>query len=130
QKLEEHDGLVILASNLKDNIDSAFARRLQIVVHFPRPDLPQRCLLWRLALPPTAPVDPAVDFDVLARLDLTGAGIVDSARVAALLAADESSPTITSRHLVRAVARQFQREARLLTASDLGVYGHLLSERR
>lgn len=129
QRLEDHEGLVILASNLKDNIDAAFTRRLQVVIHFPRPEATLRLRIWKLALPSAAPVDAGIDFEALARLDLTGAGIVDAARTAALLAADEGL-TVTIRHIILGIARQYQREARLLTASELGPYGALLQETR
>jgi hypothetical protein len=126
QRLEQSRGLVILASNVKDQIDAAFIRRFQIVMHFPRPGLPERRRLWELAVPKAAPVDPGVDLEALARLDMTGAGIVTSARTAALLAADAGSATITMADMVRATARQFRREARLLTPSELGPHGSLL----
>ena len=122
------NGLVILASNLKDNIDSAFTRRLQIVIHFPRPELAERRRLWEIAFPKQAPVEAGIDFEALARLDLTGAGIVGAARTAALLAADAASETITIAHIVHAIARQYRREARLLTASELGPYAVFLQE--
>ncbi len=128
QKLEEHAGLLILASNLKDQIDSAFTRRFHIAVHFPRPAEPERRRIWQLAFPPAAPLDPEVDFEALSRLDLTGAGIVSIARTAALLAVDEGSPTISMTHLVQATARQYQRETRILAPAELGEWAGLLGE--
>ncbi|MFI6638406.1 ATP-binding protein [Streptomyces sp. NPDC050504] len=128
QRLEASDGLVILTSNLKDNIDPAFTRRFHFVVHFPRPAAAERRRLWRLAFPPQAPLGPDVDLDSLARLDMTGAGIAAAARTAALAAADGAGTTITMRHVVRGVARQFQREARLLRPAELGPHAHLLDD--
>jgi hypothetical protein len=126
QRLEDHPGLVILASNLRDQIDEAFVRRFHAILHFPRPAGEERARLWRLALPEQAPLDADVDLAALARLDLTGAGIMGTARTAALLAADEGAPAIGMRHLVHAARRQFQREARLLTGNDLGLYASML----
>ncbi|MEO3974840.1 ATP-binding protein [Streptomyces sp. CAU 1734] len=128
QRLEASDGLVILTSNLKDNIDPAFTRRFHFVVHFPRPAAPERRRLWRLAFPPEAPLAPDFDFDALSRLDMTGAGIAAAARTAALAAADGGSRAIGMRHAVRGVTRQFQREARLLRPSELGRYAELLGD--
>lgn len=128
QRLEASDGLVILTSNLKDNIDPAFTRRFHFVVHFPRPAAAERRRLWRLAFPPQAPLGPDVDLDALARLDMTGAAVAASARTAALAAADGGGTTITMRHVVRGVARQFQREARLLRPAELGPHAHLLDD--
>ncbi len=98
------------------------------MVHFPRPGAPERRRLWRLAFPEEAPLDADVDLDALCRLDMTGAGITAAARTAALAAADAGSTVIGMRHVVRGVARQFQREARLLRPSELGPHAHLLAD--
>jgi SpoVK/Ycf46/Vps4 family AAA+-type ATPase len=126
QRLESSTALVVLASNVKDLIDSAFVRRFQVVVHFPRPALPERRRVWQNAFPKSAPVSPDVDLEALANLDMTGAAIVSTARSAALLAADAGSPVVSMADVVRATARQFRREARVLTPSDLGSYKSLL----
>jgi hypothetical protein len=126
QRLEDYGGLVILASNLKDNIDLAFTRRFQVVLHFPRPQPGERARIWKIAFPPGAPLDEDVDLGVLSRLDLTGAGIMAAARTSALIAACEGSRTISKQHLVYAIARQYKREARVMMASELGPYAALL----
>ncbi len=128
QRLESSDGLIILTSNLKENIDPAFTRRFHFVVHFPRPSAAERRRLWLLAFPPEAPLAPDVDVDVLCRLDMTGAGITSAARTAALAAADARSAAIGMRHVVRGVSRQFQREARLFRPAELGRYAELLTD--
>ncbi|GAB3158829.1 ATP-binding protein [Amycolatopsis stemonae] len=128
QRLEASDGLIILTSNLKENIDPAFTRRFHFVVHFPRPGVPERRRLWELAFPPEAPLAADVDVDVLCRLDMTGAGITSAARTAALSAADAGSAAIAMRHVVRGVSRQFQREARLFRPAELGRYAELLTD--
>ncbi len=125
QRVEEHAGLVVLASNLKDNIDAAFTRRFQVTVHFPRPEPRERRRLWEIAFPPGAPLEAGLDLDVLARLDLTGAGITGAARTAALLAAAEGCEAISARHVAQALSRQYQREARVLIPSELGPYALL-----
>jgi AAA+ superfamily predicted ATPase len=127
QKLEDHSGLVILASNLRDEIDPAFLRRFHVILQFPRPGTEERARIWRVALPMEAPVGADVNLGALAKLDLTGAGIVGTARTAALLAADEGAGAIHMHHFVQAARRQFQREGRLLTNLDLGKYANLLS---
>ena len=128
QRLEVSDGLIILTSNLKENIDPAFTRRFHFVVHFPRPGLAERHLLWQLAFPPEAPLAADVDLEALCRLDMTGASITAAARTAALTAADNDSPAITMRHVVRGISRQFQREARLFRPSELGPYAGLVTD--
>jgi SpoVK/Ycf46/Vps4 family AAA+-type ATPase len=96
------------------------------VVHFPKPTASERLRIWKLAFPASAPLDTEIDFDALSQLDMTGAAIVGAARTAALLAADNEAPKITMPHVIRATARQFRREARVLTPVDLGQYGALL----
>ncbi len=121
QRLEEHAGVVILASNLRDKIDPAFQRRFHVVVGFPRPAARERVRLWQIAFPPSAPFAGELDVTTLARLDMTGAGIISTAQTAASLAAAEND-TISMAHVVIALARQFQREARVLNTSELGSY--------
>jgi len=128
QRLENSDALVILASNLRENIDPAFTRRFHFSVHFSRPGPAERLRLWRQAFPALAPLAADVDLDALARLDMTGAGIVSAARSAALLAADADGSSISMRDVIRGVARQYQREARLLRPAELGVHAALLGE--
>jgi ATPase family protein associated with various cellular activities (AAA)/winged helix domain-containing protein len=128
QKLEDCGGLIILASNLNENIDVAFTRRFQVVLHFPRPERAERARIWRMAFPSETPIDRSMDFDALSKLDLTGAGIVGAARAAALLAAKDGAVEVGESHVIRAIARQFRREARLLTPADLGQYAKLLRE--
>lgn len=130
QRLDDHAGLVLLASNLRENIDSAFMRRFQAILHFPRPERAERLRIWHMAFPPEAPVDLSLDFEALASLDMTGAGIVGAARNAALFAAEDGTGEIGKSHVVRAIARQFRREARLLTPVELGPYASLLKEAR
>ncbi len=128
QRLESSDALIILASNLRENIDPAFSRRFHFSVHFSRPGPAERLRLWRQAFPAAAPLAPDVNLDALTRLDMTGAGIVSAARSAALAAADAGEGTICMRDVVRGVARQYQREARLLRPAELGVHAPLLGE--
>ncbi len=125
QRLEEHPGLVVMASNHKENIDPAFMRRFQTILHFPRPGLVERAQIWRIAFPGTAryQMEEKVKFDELARLDMTGAAIVESARTAALLAARLTKPeqraTVELKQIADAVKRQYLRESRVLSAREL-----------
>ena len=119
QRFEAHDGLVILASNLRDQIDPAFTRRFHTVVHFPRPEAPERRRLWQLALAHPQGLPDGIDLTALAALDLTGAGIVGSARIARLLAAAAGAARPTIAQLADGVARQFCTEGRLPPPADL-----------
>jgi SpoVK/Ycf46/Vps4 family AAA+-type ATPase len=119
QRFEEHRGLIILASNLREHIDPAFTRRFHTVVHFPRPEEPERRRLWELVLPSPKHAGDGVDLAALAALDLTGAGIVGSVRTASLLAAAEGTAGLSMGHLAHGVSRQFRSEGRLAPPEDL-----------
>jgi hypothetical protein len=119
QRFEEHGGMIILASNLRDQIDPAFTRRFHTVLHFPRPEEAERRRLWELAMARQNGATRGIDLAALAALDLTGAGIVGSARTAALLAAAEGAAHLSMRHLAAGVVRQFRSEGRLAPPSDL-----------
>jgi hypothetical protein len=116
QRMEEHDGPVILASNLAKNMDQAFARRLHYVVEFPRPNPPARALLWRQMLAPPLPCAEDVDPDHLARaFDLTGGEIRKVALEAAFMAAADGR-IVTMAQLLAASRREVQRQGRVVPA--------------
>lgn len=109
QKLEEYDGVVILASNLRQNIDDAFVRRIHHIVDFPFPDEEHRRLIWRGAFPEAAPLDDGVDLGVVARaLKLSGGSIRNVSVAAAFAAAADDGPISTS-HLELAARREYQK---------------------
>jgi SpoVK/Ycf46/Vps4 family AAA+-type ATPase len=109
QRLDEYEGVAILASNLAQNIDEAFARRLQFTVEFPFPDERLRLSIWRNHFPKEAPVAADLDLDYFARaFKISGASIRKIVLNAAFLAADEGEP-ITAGHLLRATRREYER---------------------
>jgi hypothetical protein len=128
QKLETHDGVVILASNLKRNMDEAFARRMHHVVDFPQPDVTQRERLWRGIFPAAAPLADDVDFAFLARgFELAGGDIRNVALDAAFIAAHDGQ-VIGMRQLVQALARQMTKQGRTPSPSDFQRYYALMRE--
>jgi SpoVK/Ycf46/Vps4 family AAA+-type ATPase len=130
QRLEQYGGLAVLATNLSDEMDQAFVRRFQVVIHFPRPREPERRRLWQIAFPSSAPLDDGIDFDALIKLDMTGASIASAARMAALLAADECSDCIREAHVREGIRRQYQQEARLLNEEALNPHVRTWKQRR
>jgi hypothetical protein len=121
QRLEQHPGLCLMASNHKENIDPGFMRRFQAILAFPRPGPEERRRIWQLAFPKHAAyrLSPRIPIEHLARLDMTGAAIVESARTAALLAAGAGQSVIAPEQIIEALRRQFQRESRILSSKDL-----------
>lgn len=113
QRLEDYFGLAVLASNFKEQVDPAFLRRFQCVLHFPAPGPPERMRIWRRALR-DVPHDAALPLEQWSKLDMTGASIVAAAFTAAALAANAGAASVTASHLLDAVSRQYQRESRLL----------------
>jgi hypothetical protein len=114
QRLDRYEGLVVLATNLRDQLDEAFTRRFHHLVHFPSPRPAERRRIWELVLGPPVRLDGSVDLAVLESLELTGAGIAAVVRSAALAVHHDGREVLTMTDLVGAVARQFQRESRLV----------------
>ncbi|MGH7597037.1 MAG: ATP-binding protein, partial [bacterium] len=122
QRLEEFEGLAILATNFRKNIDDAFFRRMHFAVEFPFPDESQRYRIWQQHFPPPAPRAEDIDFNFLAsRFNLTGGNIKNIVVNAAFLAA-ENSGVINMAHLIHATKREFEKIGRLCTATEFAPY--------
>lgn len=104
QRMEDYDGILILATNLKDHFDDAFVRRIRFVIRFRSPDREGRERLWRKLLEGEPPVAQEVDFGALAAAaDLSPARITAAAQVAKLLASCGGEPCVTKAHLKEAL---------------------------
>lgn len=122
QKMEEHDGAVILASNLSRNIDQAFSRRMHYVVEFPLPAELQRVQLWRGMFPPEAPLADDVDFPFLARQFAISGGDIKNVVLAAAFLAAQDGQRITMRHLIDAMRQQSIKRGKVPAAADFKQY--------
>lgn len=112
QKMEEYEGIAILATNLRQNMDDAFVRRLQIIIDFPFPDEGDRQRIWSVIFPQEAPLAPTVDFELLAReIKLAGANIKNIGLAAAFYAAEEGK-VIGMSHLIKAARGEHQKLGR------------------
>ncbi|MBQ0826647.1 ATP-binding protein [Streptomyces tagetis] len=101
------DGLAVLATNLRQNIDQAFARRLEFIVPFDLPGEAERRTLWRHNLPSGAPLDARVDLGQLAALYPLSGSLIRNAAVAAAYFAAEAGTAIGPEHLALAVRREY-----------------------
>jgi hypothetical protein len=120
QRMETFDGLAILATNLRANLDEAFARRLDAVVDFTTPDEAHRRLLWQRCLGTSVPRADDVDVDFLARqFELSGGNIRSIAVTAAYEAAATDGP-VTMRSLVRATLTEYRKLGRLCVSAEFG----------
>jgi hypothetical protein len=125
QRMETFDGLAILATNLRANVDEAFARRLDMVVDFPSPDVELRRALWDRCLAPGVPRAPDLDLDFCARaFELSGGNIRSIAITAAYLAAGERR-SVTMVDLIRGVHREYRKLGRMVVSSEFGDYFHM-----
>ena len=118
QKMEEYDGIAILATNLRQNMDEAFLRRMQFIVEFSFPDEEYRRRIWKAIFPPGAPIASDVDFNLLAREVRLAGGSIKSIGLAAAFYAAADGRVIRQQHLVRAVRREFQKLGRSWNERD------------
>jgi hypothetical protein len=118
QKMEEHVGTTVLATNRKRDLDEAFVRRFHFILDFPMPRLPERRRIWEGMLPKEAERDPGMDVAVLARdYEISGGEIRNCVLSAAFLAAEEGVP-IGLRHLKRGLRRELLKACRVLDSKQ------------
>lgn len=120
QKLEDFEGIAILATNYVNNIDDAFKRRIKFMVNFTFPDVRTRLRLWKTIIPEEVPREEELDFEYLAEhFEMSGSSIKEALTNAAYLAAAEGS-SLANRHLVEAVRVNFAKYGKILTDGDFG----------
>jgi len=108
QRVEDYNGLVILATNFKTNIDEAFARRFQSVINFPMPKAGEREQLWRKMLPDKMNLEPGINLAEIARsYELSGGSIINVVQYCALMALKRKSDTIALADITEGIKREF-----------------------
>jgi len=127
QKMEEHTGTVILASNFRKNIDDAFLRRLHFTIEFPLPDEKSREMIWLSTFPAETPLGNDVDFTFLSKFKFTGGNIKNIALAASFLAAEDSE-IVGMEHLIKAIKRELQKIGKLFTEADFGEYSQWIKQ--
>jgi len=120
QKMEEYDGIVVLATNLRSNLDEAFLRRMRAIVEFPFPEVEDRLRIWQRTFSPGAPLAPDVDLGFMAKqFRIAGGNIRNIVLLAAFLAASHDED-IGMLHLIQGAKREYQKLGRLIAESDFG----------
>ncbi|GLH74133.1 ATPase [Geothrix limicola] len=119
QRMESFQGLAILATNMKGSLDTAFMRRLRFVVNFPHPGAAERRQIWEKVFPSKTPTQ-ALDFQRLARLNISGGNIHTIALNAAFLAASARKP-VGMEHVLEAARAEFQKLERPMNEADFRV---------
>ena len=126
QRLETFDGLAVLATNLRANIDDAFTRRLDAIVDFPAPTPDLRAELWRQCLAPPLPVADDVDIPFCAEsFELAGGNIRSASITAAYLAAASGQP-VGMADVIAAVGQEYRKLGRLVLEREFGTYLSML----
>ncbi|MGB0564841.1 MAG: ATP-binding protein [Spirulinaceae cyanobacterium] len=116
QRMEAYQGLAILTTNLKDNLDQAFLRRLRFIVSFPYPKQPERRRIWERAFPAQTPTE-NLDFELLGQLDVTGGNIKAIALNTAFIAA-EAGEAVQMKHILAAAKMEYLKLGRSLTRAE------------
>ncbi len=114
QRVEQHDGLVILATNFKNNIDEAFMRRFQSVVHFPMPNADERYRMWKNLFPQKARLNGDVNLEHIARrYELSGSGILNVVQYVCLQALAGKADHVTGELIISGIEREYTKENRV-----------------
>jgi SpoVK/Ycf46/Vps4 family AAA+-type ATPase len=122
QRMETFDGLAVLATNLRANLDEAFTRRLDAIIDFPTPDVDLRLALWQRCLADPLPVAGDVDLEYCAQaFELSGGNIRSVAITAAYLAAEAGAP-VSMGMVIAAVHEEYRKLGRLVLEREFGPY--------
>lgn len=115
QRIESYNGLVILASNQRANIDDAFVRRLQSIIQFPMPRPEERYEIWKKTFPPQIAIADDIDWrHVAARHELTGAGILNVTHFCAIDVLAKRVPRLDLKGLEAAIQREYVKEGKIM----------------
>jgi len=120
QKMEEHEGVVILATNFRKNMDDAFVRRLHFTVEFPFPGEADRKRIWEKIWPQETPQGCDLDFEFMARrFEMPGGNIRNVAMAAAFLAASDGG-VVNMAHLLHGTRREYQKMGKVVRQDEFG----------
>jgi hypothetical protein len=115
QRIESHNGLVILASNRRGNLDEAFSRRFQSIIHFPMPKPEERYALWLNTLPERMMTDAEIDWQAIAtRYELSGASILNIVHYCAIESLANPAHPLDNKRLEKAIMREFIKEGKVV----------------
>ncbi|QHI72581.1 ATP-binding protein [Aminipila terrae] len=126
QKIEEHKGICILATNYYQNFDEAFKRRIKFIIDFPFPNSSYRKILWQQVFPQKAPLDKSIDWEFLSdNFELSGSNIKNIALNAAFESAEEGSE-INMKNILKSLKNEYDKIGKHISKNDLGQYYLLL----
>ncbi len=115
QRIEDYDGLVILATNLKGNIDDAFMRRFQSIIHFPMPTAEERIRIFKNGFSPSVELDNNIDLDEISRkYEISGGAIINIIHHCSLRALSRNSNIIILKDIIEGIKREYHKSRRTL----------------
>ena len=123
QKMEGYEGVSLLASNLRQNMDEAFLRRLAFIVNFPFPDTQSRRRIWQGIWPAQVSFAGDVDFDRLAQQFKLSGGNIKNVALAAAFHAAQDGGRVSMAHLLQATKREYQKIGKVLPEMDSNGFG-------
>jgi len=118
QRMESYNGVAILATNLRANLDEAFTRRLQFIINFPFPDEIYRLRIWQVLMPPDLPVSADLDLGMMAKRFKLSGGNIRNIIVSAAYVAAANGGVMTMPHLMHGAKREIQKMGKLVQESD------------
>lgn len=115
QCIEDFPGVVIMAANLKANLDEAFSRRFQSMIHFPIPNALQRKKLWEKAFEENIILESDVNLDEIAqKFELAGGAIINVLRYVSLIAIKRGDNKVTNKDIISSIRREFGKEGKIV----------------
>lgn len=128
QRMEEYSGISLLATNFRQNIDTAFVRRIRYIVEFPFPDPKMRKRIWEKIWGCNVPLSSSIDFDFIAyQFELSGGNIRNIALNSSFLAAEQNS-SVAMQHILHAIRRELQKMGKVCVDKDFGKYQNLTAD--
>ena len=120
QRIDDFPGIVIMATNLKANMDDAFNRKLQTMIQFNMPTPTERYQLRQNAFAATCTLSPDIDlYKVAANYELAGGGIINVLRFCALSAIRRNDTVVTKKDLLTGIKKEFEKENKTISITDL-----------
>jgi hypothetical protein len=116
QRIEDFPGVIILASNLKSNMDEAFMRRFQSMIHFTKPTTEERYQIWENVFSGKCKLDPEINlWEVAEKYDLAGGAIINVLRYCALSAIKRGETLVNKHELIQGIRREFKKEGKTVS---------------
>ncbi len=118
QRIEDFPGIVILATNMRTNMDEAFSRRFQSVIHFPMPHFEQRYQLWKNLMPEQIKLSSRIDLAQIAEeYEISGGAIVNIVRYCSLKVLNNKLKELTEKILAEGIRKEVEKEGKVMSFS-------------